>query len=140
MKVESPVPIAFVVATVPGVLLNPTVAAVLLIAALIVVLVGAVKLYDLHRKRQADAVHLQAQVSDALLRDARLFGLPITATADVSMMGRTPPTVTISGQVPNEELRRAALRIAEEEAARIQAGVVIEDRMLVVPTMAARAV
>lgn len=140
MKVESPVPIALVVATVPGVLLSPTAGAVLLIAALIIILVAAVKLYDLHRKRQADAVHLQAQVSDALLRDARLFGLPITATANVATFGRTPPTVSISGQVPSEELRRAALRIAEEEAARIQAGVVIEDRVLVVPTMASRAV
>lgn len=118
--------------------LNPTVAAVVLIAALIVVLVGAVKVYDLHRKRQADAVHLQAQISDALLRDPRLFGLPITATADVSMMGRTPPTVTMSGQVPSEELRRAALQMAEQESARIQPGVIIEDRILVVPTMAAR--
>src|SRR2546430_14290993 len=41
-------------------------------------LVGiAVQLYDRKRKRDAEAVHLQAQVSDALMRDARLAGLAL---------------------------------------------------------------
>src|SRR5688500_1644478 len=34
----------------------------------------AAKLYALKRKREADAVHLQAQLSDALLREPSLFG------------------------------------------------------------------
>ena len=55
----------------------------LVILALLVIVGVAVRLYDRKRKRDAEAVHLQAQVSDALMRDARLAGLVLTPTARV---------------------------------------------------------
>jgi len=61
-----------------------TLTVLLLLAGLLVIVAIGVKLYDLKRKRDAEAVHLQAQVSDALLRDQSLFGLAVTPTATPS--------------------------------------------------------
>ena len=95
----------------------------------LLVLVGiAVKLYDRKRKRDAEAVHLQAQVSDALMRDAGLAGLLLTPTAHLR---GGEAIVEISGEVPDEAAREAALRIAREEAARIRPDVRIEDHVRV---------
>jgi hypothetical protein len=95
----------------------------------LLVLVGiAVKLYDRKRKRDAEAVHLQAQVSDALMRDAGLAGLLLTPTA---RLRGSEAIVEISGEVPSESAREAALRIARDEAARIRPDVRIEDRVTV---------
>jgi hypothetical protein len=113
--------------------------AVVFVFALLIVVGLVVKLIDLKRKREAEAVHLQAQVSDALLRDERLFGLPITATAYVPTWRRGPATVDVSGQVPTPELRETALRIVEHEVARVRSDVRIESRIGVVPTMSTRA-
>jgi hypothetical protein len=100
------------------------------------VLVGiAVKLYD--RKRDAEAVHLQAQVSDALTRDARLAGLVLTPTAHVPAWGRGPATIEISGEVPDATVRDAVQRVAREEAARLRPDVQIQDRLTVRRTVAA---
>src|SRR3977135_2538143 len=40
-----------------------------LVLGLLVVVGALVKIYDLRRKREVEEVHLQAQISDALLRD-----------------------------------------------------------------------
>ena len=109
------------------------------IVALLVVVGIGVKLYDLRRKREAEAVHLQAQVSDALLREQSLFGLPITPTARVPTWKGTPAVIEVAGQVPSPEMRDSALRIIRSEAIRIRPDFEIEDRLAVVPTMAARA-
>jgi hypothetical protein len=113
--------------------------AMTLVLALLVVIGAAVKLYDLRRKREAEAVHLQAQVSDALLRQEDLFGLPVAATATIPLWSGTPATLDVSGQVPAPEVHDRVLRIVREEAARIRPDVQIEDRVTVVPAMAARA-
>ena len=115
------------------------VAAAIILVGLLVVLGVAVKFFDLRRKREAEAVHLQAQVSDALLRDAALFGLPITPTAHVPLWSGSPAVIEVSGQVPSPELRDAVIRIVQEEAARIRPDFTIEDRLAVVPTMATAA-
>jgi hypothetical protein len=95
----------------------------------LLVLVGiAVKLYDRKRKRDAEAVHLQAQVSDALMREAGLAGLLLTPTA---RLRGGEAIVEISGEVPSEAAREAALRIARDEAARIRPDVRIEDKVSV---------
>ena len=113
--------------------------AVVLVVALLVIVGVAVKIYDLKRKREAEAIHLQAQISDALLRQEDLFGLPITATANVPLWSGTPATVEITGQVPSPEAHERVLRVVREESSRIRADVEIEDRVAVVPTMAVRA-
>ncbi len=103
----------------------------LVILGLLVIVGIAVKLYDRKRKRDAQAVHLQAQVSDALMRDARLAGLVLTPTASVPIWGRGPATIEISGEVPDPAMRDAVLRVARDEAARLRPDIEIVDRLTV---------
>jgi hypothetical protein len=111
---------------------------IVVLAVLMLALGATVKLFDLRRKREGEAVQLQAQVSDALLRDPALFSLPITPTARVPFWSGSPATIEIAGQVPDPELKERVLRIARAEAERIRPDVRIEDRLAVVP-LAARA-
>src|SRR5262245_8009720 len=104
----------------------------------LLVLVGiAVKLYDRKRKRDADGVHLQAQVSDALMRDSRLAGLVLTPTAYVPTWGSGPAVIEISGEVPDAAMPAAVLRMARDEAARFRSDVQIMDRLTVRHAIAA---
>ena len=101
----------------------------LLVFGLLLVIGVIVKLYDLRRKREAAAVHLQAQISDALLRDSMLFGLPVAATAHAPLWSGTPVTIELTGEVPDPALRDAVLRIALSEAQRIRPDVEMVDRL-----------
>src|SRR5881628_2696229 len=109
----------------------------LVILGLLVIVGIAVKLYDRKRKRDAQAVHLQAQVSDALMRDARLTGLVLTPTAHVPAWGSGPATIEITGEVPDPTVRDVALRVARDEAARLRPDVQIVDRLSVRRVVAA---
>ena len=100
----------------------------LLFGLLIIVGIG-VKLYDLKRKREAEAVHLQAQVSDALLRDPALFGLAVTPTAHVPWWSGTPAHMEVTGRVPNAEARERAMRIVGQESRALRSDVEIVDRL-----------
>src|SRR5262249_25200959 len=102
------------------------IAMVLIILAVLVIL-GIRELYDLQRRREAAAVQLQAQISDALLRDQLLYGVPIMATARAPFWRRSPATIEIAGQVPSPQARETALRVVRAEASRIRPGVQIED-------------
>ena len=113
----------------------PTLTVFLLLFALLVIVGIGVKLYDLKRKREAEAVHLQAQVSDALLRDQTLFGLAVTPTAHVPWWSGTPAHIDVCGRVPTAEARERALRIVEQEARSVRSDVDVADR-LEVETMA----
>jgi hypothetical protein len=104
------------------------VAGFLVVLGLLVLVGIAVKLYDRKRKRDAEAVHLQAQVSDALMRDAGLAGLLLTPTAYIR---GGEAVVEISGEVPEDSAREVALRIAREEAARVRPDVRIVDKISV---------
>ena len=98
----------------------------LVVGLLIVVGIG-VKLFDLKRKRQAEAVQLQAQLSEALLREGRMS---ITPTAHVPLWAGGPVTVELSGPGPSSpESREAALQLVEREAARIRPDVRVIDRL-----------
>ena len=88
-----------------------------------------VKLFDLKQKRESEAVQLQAQLSDALLREPSLAGLPLTPTVHVPMWRGTPATIELMGRVPTPELKDTVLRIVRDEAARIRSDVQIEDRL-----------
>jgi hypothetical protein len=95
----------------------------------LLVLVGvAVKLYDRKRKRDAETVHLQAQVSDALMRDAGLAGLLLTPTAELR---GGEAVVDVAGDVPDDAARETALRIAREEATRVRPDVRVVDKIRV---------
>ena len=97
-----------------------------------------VKMWDLKRKREGEAVVVQSQISDALLREPALFNLAVTPTAHVPLWKGSPVTVEVAGQVPSEDLRDAALRAIEREASRLRSDVRIESRIGVVPTMTRR--
>jgi hypothetical protein len=105
------------------------VAGFLVIVGLLVIVGIAVKLYDRKRKRDAEAVHLQAQISDALMREPALAGLVLTPTASVPAWGSGPAAVDISGEVSDARTHELVLRIAREEASRIRPDVHIEDRI-----------
>jgi len=112
------------------------IAAVVVVVGLFMVIGVVVKLFDLKQKRESEAVQLQAQLSDALLREPSLAGLPLTPTVHVPMWRGTPATIELMGRVPTPELKDTVLRIVRDEAARIRSDVQIEDRLSVVPTMA----
>src|SRR5258705_4423725 len=101
---------------------------------LVVVLLGvAVKVYDLKRKREDEAVAAQARISDALLMDANLAGLPLTPTAHLPLWRGTPLVIEIKGAVPRTELRDAAVDVAKREIARSRSDFQIDDRIAVDP-------
>ena len=109
--------------------MGPTLTVFLLLFGLLVIVGIGVKLYDLKRKRDAEGVHLQAQVSDALLRDPTLFGMAVTPTAHVPWWSGTPARLEIVGRVPTPEARDRACRIIEDEARSLRPDVEIVDRL-----------
>lgn len=108
-----------------------TVVAMMLI--LVVLLGFAVKLYDLKRKREEDAVAAQSRISDALLMDSALAGLPLTPTAHLPLWKGSPLVLEIKGAVPSPELREAAVEVAKREIARSRPDFRIENRISVDP-------
>jgi hypothetical protein len=98
---------------------------------LVVMLGVAVKLYDLKRKREEEAVAAQARVSDALLMDSTLAGLPLTPTAHLPLWKGSPLVVEIKGAVPRAELRDAAVDLARREMGRSRSDFRIEDHIAV---------
>jgi hypothetical protein len=110
--------------------------ALALMGALLVLVGIGVKLWDARRKREAEAVHLQSQISDALLREQDFYGLAITPTVHAPIRRGAPMTVDVTGQAPSATLRDAALRIVRDEAARMGMTVEIVDRIEVTPAVA----
>lgn len=115
-----------------------TVVVVALGIAVLVIIAALAKMADLRRKRETEAVVIQSRISDAILRDPGLFSFPITPTARVPLWKGSPVTVEVAGQVPSEDIRQAALRLVEREAAQVRPDVLIESRVGVVPTMVQR--
>jgi hypothetical protein len=108
------------------------VALLVIVVAFLVAIALVAKLLDAKRKRENEGVLLQAQISDALLRESHLAGLAVVPTARVSFWSG-PPTVEMTGRVPTEDVRRAVLDLARSEASRLRPDAVIDDRITVVP-------
>jgi hypothetical protein len=104
---------------------------VLLVIGLLVIIGIGVKLYDLKRKREVEAVHLQARVSDALMREPDLINLAVTPTASVPWWSGTPARLEVTGRVPAPEMREQVLRLAEREAQQVRPDVTLVDRLQV---------
>ena len=66
------------------------IAVALMMLALLVVVGVSVKLYDLKRKREEEAVAAQARIADALLMDSTLAPLPLTPTAHLPLWKGSP--------------------------------------------------
>lgn len=107
---------------------------VVVVAVLLAIGVG-VKLYDLKRKREEEVLSLQSRISDALLLDPSLAGLPIAAFARRPLWPRSPVVVAVTGPVPTPELRQAVMRLVERELSSRQPGARAEDRIVVDPLM-----
>ncbi len=116
---------------------NPggAIAIVVVVVALLVVIGVGVKLYDLKRKREDEVMSLQSRISDALLLDPSLAGLPITAFASGSLWRRSRVVIAVRGPVPTPELRAAVMRLVERELSGREPGARAEDRMVVDPLM-----
>jgi hypothetical protein len=114
----------------------------ILIAAVVIVLLIAVgvmvKLYDLRRKREDEAVALQARMSDALMSEPALAALPLAPTVRIPMQG-SPATIEIVGSVPRPELRQAAVDLVVREAARSCKSYRVDSRISIDPMMMRRA-
>ena len=113
--------------------------ALALMGALLLIVGIGVKFWDMKRKREAEAVHLQSQISDALLREQDFFGLAITPTVHAGLRRGTPMTIEVTGQAPSESVRDAALRIVRDEASRVRSDFDVVDRIQVRQEPARRA-
>ncbi len=114
-------------------------AAVVLLVWLFVIIVIAAKLVDLKSKREAEAIQVQAGISNALLRDQRLATLPVVPTARAPLWKGSPITLEVCGVVPTPELREAALRVVREEASRTPPDIQVVDGLAVSPSELRRA-
>jgi type II secretory pathway component PulM len=112
--------------------------ALALMGALLLLVGIGVKLWDYRRKREAEAVHLQSQISDALLREPDFFGLAITPTVHAGMRRGAPMKIELTGQAPSPTVRDAALRVVRDEATRMGYDFEIEDQIDIRPEVAQR--
>ena len=108
--------------------------AILAVVLIFVIGIGvAVKLYDVKRRRVEETAALQSFVSEALMLDRSVTGLPIAAFVSRSLWPRSPVIIAVRGSVPTPELRNVVLRLVEGEAFRRQRGALVEDRLMVDP-------
>jgi len=113
--------------------------AFLCVMGLLIAVGIAVKVYDVKRKREDEGVALQSRLSDALLGDPVLAGVPVTPTVHVPFSRRGPVVITLTGAVPSPARRETVLEMVERVVARLESNYQIEDRMIVDPRMARRA-
>lgn len=99
----------------------------------------AVKLHDMKRKSEDEAVALESRLSDALLTERWLARLRITPTVHVPFGRRGQALITLSGTVPTQALREAILQLVRREAAAMTDNYQIEDQLFVDPLMSRRA-
>lgn len=103
------------------------VAVILLFVAVAV----AVKGYDRSRKREDEAVALQARISNALMVEPSLTGLPLAPTVRVPRWRREPVMIELSGWVPRPALRQAAINLVIREVESMGKSCVLQDRVAV---------
>jgi hypothetical protein len=103
-------------------------------AMLLLLLLGiGVKFLDLRRRRDEEAVAIQARISDALLLDPALSHLPIVPTVRVPLWRGKPAMVEVRGSVPLPGMRRAAVDLVVKEALRTGRTCSVVDRISVNP-------
>jgi hypothetical protein len=112
------------------------VSGIILVVALLGGLIFAVAIMDLRRKRRSQAVAIEGQIADALMREPRLVGAVLTAVAHLPLQGRAAPTVEVRGEVEYPELREIAVRIVRQELLRYHPDGQVEDRIFVSPPIA----
>ncbi len=104
-----------------------TAIAVVIFAA-IALIAGLGWAIDRRRRRADRALSLEAQLSEALLREPAL-GLRVTPKVELRGWAGSVARVELVGPVSSEQSRAAALRIAREEASRSGLAFDLQDRM-----------
>jgi len=107
------------------------------VIVLLVLVIATAKIIDLKRKRDADALRVQALLSDALLRERGLAALAVTPSAHTPLWRGSPVVISVSGIVPSKEDRQTILQFVNAEAARIQTDFRVEDLLVIGPLPAA---
>jgi len=110
---------------------------VAVVIVLLVLVIAVAKIIDLKRKRDADAMHVQAVLSDALLREKGFAGLAVTPTAHAPLWRGSPMVISVSGIVPSKEQRQTILQFVNAEATRVRSDFRVEDLLVVGPVMPA---
>jgi hypothetical protein len=111
---------------------------VFLVALLAMTLI-TVKLHYMKRKREEEAVALQAQLSDVLFTEPLIAHLPIMPTVRVPFVRYPQAVIMLTGIVPTLALREGVLRLVRREAASLVDTYRIEDRLVVDTQMLQRA-
>lgn len=109
------------------------------VVLLVLIVWSAVKLYDRSRKREQEAVALQAKISDALIVEPSLSGLPLTPTVRMPLRRRGPVIIELSGSVTRPALRQAAITLVLREVDSIGKSCALRDRTAVTPARLGRA-
>jgi len=111
--------------------------AIILALALLGGLILAVAIVDLKRKRRAEAVAIESQIADALMREPRLARSAVTTVAHVPLSGRSGLMVEVRGEVEYPEIRETAIRVVRQELLRFHPDARVEDRIFVSPPVPA---
>lgn len=109
-----------------------------IIVAVLVTLVVTVKLFDVRRRRNDEAVSLQSRLADALMIDPMLRSATVTPTVHVPISRGSPVVVEVSGDVPSPEMRDLVLRKVTQEVSDLVHRVQVEDKLLVLPPISSR--
>jgi hypothetical protein len=102
-----------------------------IVVGLLVTTAVTVRLYDVRRRREAEAAALQGRISDALEADWLLASLTIVPTVRVPFRASAPATVAMTGVAPTVDLREAAIRVATRTMAQARRSFRVEDRVVV---------
>jgi len=109
------------------------VAIVAVILLLLIAIGVAVKLYDVKRRRAEENAALQSSLSDALLLERSIVGLPVAPFVSQSVWPHSSVVIAVRGSVPTQELRDAVMQLVEREAFRRHPGARAEDQLQVDP-------
>ena len=110
-----------------------TIIAFAILALLIVAIVVLAKYMSARKKRQEEAVVLESQLSDALLREVQLRGLQIVPRSHIDGWRHPQLTIEIVGEVPTPEARETVMQIARNEVRRLRPDVAPVDHLFIAP-------
>ena len=108
--------------------------AIMAVILLLIIGIGvAVKFYDVRRRHAEENAALQSLLSEALMLEHSVVGLPVAPFVSQSVWPHSPVVIAVRGSVPTQELRDAVMRLVQLEAFRRHPGAQAEDRLQVDP-------
>ena len=92
----------------------------------------AAKAVDLRRKRAEQALALEARLSDLLVSDSTVAGLPVVPAVQLALWRGKPVTMALKGHVPTPHLRDTVRELIHLEMAATCGEYYLDDRLVVV--------